>query len=123
MFAAAPNIALLPAMVAAGSVLGHPYSWGGASPGGFDCSGLVMWSFAQAGRGLPHSSDGQRAAAMPIGRNEAASGDLVFFGSPTSHVGIYLGDGLMIHSPKAGDVVKISSVDAMGMAPSFGRIK
>lgn len=116
------DMSLFPAMQAAGSVLGHPYRWGGTSPGGFDCSGLVKWSFAQAGRQLPRSSGSQRAATFPIGRHEARPGDLVFFGSPTHHVGIYMGDGLMVHSPRRGDVVKIAPVDRTGV-PHFGRVK
>ncbi|MCP4434456.1 MAG: C40 family peptidase [Actinomycetia bacterium] len=119
----APNAHLYPAMMAAGSVIGHPYRWGGSSPGGFDCSGLVMWSFAHAGKSLPHSSAAQRGATMAISREEARAGDLVFYGSPTHHVGIYMGDGLMVHSPRRGDVVKIAPVDRMGAAPNFGRVK
>ena len=113
---------LFPAMQAAGSVLGHPYRWGGSSPGGFDCSGLVRWSFAHAGRDLPRSSAAQRGATFPVARHDARPGDLVFFGNPTHHVGIYMGDGLMVHSPRRGDVVKIAPVDRTG-APGFGRVK
>lgn len=118
-----PNLRYLGVMQAAGSVLGHPYRYGGASPGGFDCSGLVRWSFARSGRQLPHSSRAQRAATIPIPADRAVAGDLVFFGSPVHHVGIYLGNGRMIHSPRSGDVVKISSVHVMGSAPQYGRVK
>lgn len=117
------NLRYLGVMQAAGSMLGQPYRWGGASPGGFDCSGLVRWSFATSGRILPHSSRAQRAATTPISAGQAAAGDLVFFGNPVHHVGLYLGSGLMIHSPRSGDVVKIASVHAMGSAPQFGRVK
>ena len=119
----APNLHLMPVMQAAGSVVGHPYRWGGSSPGGFDCSGLVIWSFGHVGKSLPRSSGAQKAATMPIAPNEAAAGDLVFFGSPVHHVGIYMGDGLMVHSPRAGKTVSITSIDVMGSAPSFGRVK
>ncbi len=121
--AVAMNLHLLPAMRAAGSVLGQPYRWGGSAPGGFDCSGLVMWSFGHAGRSLPHSSGAQRAAATPVAPEEARAGDLVFFGSPTHHVGIYMGDGQMVHAPNSRGSVRIDSVDSMGSAPNFGRIK
>ena len=60
---------------------------------------------------------------MVVPREEARAGDLVFFGSPTHHVGIYMGDGLMVHAPRSGDVVKISPVDYMRSTPSFGRVK
>lgn len=117
------NIGLMGVMQAAGSVLGHPYRWGGASPGGFDCSGLVRWSFATSGRYLPHSSGAQRAATTPIGAGQAMAGDLVFFGNPTYHVGIYMGAGLMIHAPRAGKTVSITSIHNMGATPQFGRVK
>lgn len=117
------NLRFYGVMQAAGSMLGQPYRWGGASPGGFDCSGLVRWSFATAGKNLPHSSGGQRSVTTPIDSRDAVAGDLVFFGSPVHHVGIYMGDGLMIHSPRSGDVVKIASIHTMGSAPSFGRVK
>ncbi|MGI9577152.1 MAG: C40 family peptidase [Microthrixaceae bacterium] len=117
------NLHLFPVMQAAGSVVGHPYRWGGSAPGGFDCSGLVIWSFGHVGKSLPRTSRAQRSATMPIARHEATAGDLVFFGSPVHHVGIYLGDGLMVHAPRAGKNVSFTSVDQMGSAPSFGRVK
>lgn len=117
------NLRFYGVMQAAGSVVGHPYRWGGAAPGGFDCSGLVRWAFASSGKHLPHSSRAQRAATLPIGADQAVSGDLVFFGNPVHHVGIYMGQGMMVHSPRAGDVVKISSIHNMGSAPHFGRVK
>ena len=117
------NLRYFGVMQAAGSMLGQPYRWGGASPGGFDCSGFVLWSFATSGRSLPHSSSAQRAATVPIHPDQAVAGDLVFYGNPVHHVGIYMGNGLMIHSPRSGDVVKISSVHRMGSAPQFGRVK
>jgi cell wall-associated NlpC family hydrolase len=117
------NLRYFGVMQAAGSVLGHPYRWGGDSPGGFDCSGLVRWSFATSGKHLPHSSGAQRAATTAIPADQAVAGDLVFFGSPVHHVGIYMGDGLMIHSPRRGDVVKVASIHTMGSSPHFGRVK
>jgi len=89
--------------------LGVPYSWGGASPSGFDCSGLVMYVFAQVGVSLPHSSYSQYGMGTPVSRDQLQPGDLVFFDG-LGHVGIYVGGGSFIHAPHTGDVVKISSI-------------
>ena len=89
--------------------LGTPYVWGGASPAGFDCSGLVMYVFAQVGVSLPHSSYAQYGMGSPVSRDQLQPGDLVFFDG-LGHVGIYVGGGSFIHSPHTGDVVKISSM-------------
>ncbi|GBE58191.1 putative endopeptidase p60 precursor [bacterium BMS3Abin01] len=94
--------------------LGTPYVWGGASPSGFDCSGLTMYVYAQMGVYLPHSAAAQRYSGIPVSYNQLAPGDLVFFGSPISHVGIYIGGGSMIHAPYEGAVVSITSVGAVG---------
>ena len=89
--------------------LGVPYVWGGASPSGFDCSGLVMYVFAQIGVSLPHSSYAQYGMGAPVSMSQLQAGDLVFFAG-ASHVGIYIGGGQFIHAPHTGDVVKISSL-------------
>jgi cell wall-associated NlpC family hydrolase len=89
--------------------LGVPYVWGGASPSGFDCSGLVMYVFAQVGISLPHSSYAQYGMGSPVSRSDLQPGDLVFFDG-LGHVGIYVGGGSFIHAPHTGDVVKISSL-------------
>jgi cell wall-associated NlpC family hydrolase len=89
--------------------LGTPYVWGGASPGGFDCSGLVMYVYAQVGVSLPHSSYAQYGYGSPVARSDLQPGDLVFFDG-LGHVGIYVGGGSFIHAPHTGDVVKISSL-------------
>ncbi len=89
--------------------LGTPYVWGGASPGGFDCSGLVMYAYQQVGISLPHSSYAQYGAGVPVSRDQLQPGDLVFFDG-LGHVGIYVGGGSFIHAPHTGDVVKISSM-------------
>ncbi|MCL4474455.1 MAG: NlpC/P60 family protein [Actinobacteria bacterium] len=97
--------------------LGVPYVWGGASPSGFDCSGLVMYVYAQVGISLPHGATAQYAAGTPISYDELQPGDLVFFGSGggyMSHVGIYIGGGSMIHAPFEGTVVQIGSVSSGG---------
>ena len=90
--------------------LGKPYEWGAEGPDRFDCSGLTMWVWAKAGVSLPHSSRMQFNEGHHVSQSELAPGDLVFYGSPIHHVGIYVGDGRYIHAPQTGDVVKISSV-------------
>ena len=89
--------------------LGVPYRWGGASPSGFDCSGLAMYVFAQVGVSLPHSSYAQYGMGSAVSRDQLQPGDLVFFDG-LGHVGIYVGGGSFIHAPHTGDVVKISSM-------------
>ena len=89
--------------------LGVPYVWGGASPRGFDCSGLVMYVFAQIGVSLPHSTYAMYAMGTPVSMSQLQPGDLVFF-SGLGHMGIYIGGGQFIHAPHTGDVVKISSL-------------
>ncbi len=89
--------------------LGVPYVYGGASPSGFDCSGLVMYVFNQVGVSLPHNAAAQYAYGMPVSRDQLEPGDLVFFNG-LGHVGIYIGGGQFIHAPHTGDVVKISSL-------------
>jgi cell wall-associated NlpC family hydrolase len=89
--------------------LGIPYVYGGASPSGFDCSGFVMYVFAQVGVSLPHNAAAQYGYGMPVSRDQLQPGDLVFFNG-LGHDGIYIGGGQFIHSPHTGDVVKISSL-------------
>jgi cell wall-associated NlpC family hydrolase len=90
--------------------LGIPYVWGGSSPStGFDCSGFVMYVFAQVGVSLPHHAASQYSYGVPVSREQLAPGDLVFF-DYLGHVGIYIGSGQFVHAPHSGDVVKISSI-------------
>jgi cell wall-associated NlpC family hydrolase len=91
--------------------LGVPYVWGGASPSGFDCSGLVVYVFQQVGISLPHYTGSLFAGGTPVARDQLEPGDLVFFdGVPPGHVGIYVGGDQFIHAPETGDVVKISTL-------------
>ena len=90
--------------------LGIPYVWGGASPStGFDCSGFVMYVFAQVGVSLPHHAASIYGYGTPVSRDQLAPGDLVFFDG-LGHMGIYIGGGQFVHAPHTGDVVKISSL-------------
>ncbi len=98
--------------------LGTPYVWAGSAPGGFDCSGLVMWAYAQVGVSLPHSSYGQYGYGVPVSRDQLQPGDLVFFDG-LGHVGIYIGGGQFVHAPHTGDVVKISSLDEAWYAATY----
>ena len=101
---------------------GKPYVWAAGGPNSFDCSGLVQYAFQAVGVSLPHSSRMQSSMGTPVSRADARPGDLVAFYSPVSHIGIYLGNGQMVHAPTSGDVVKVASVDNMGATPKFNRI-
>jgi cell wall-associated NlpC family hydrolase len=89
--------------------LGTPYVWGGAAPGGFDCSGLVMWAYAQVGVSLPHSSYAQFNYGVSVSSDQLEPGDLVFFDG-LGHVGMYIGGGQFIEAPHTGAFVQISSL-------------
>jgi len=91
--------------------IGVPYVWGGISPSGFDCSGLVAYSFAQLGVSVPHSSRALFNMGVPVAREDLQPGDLVFFGSPIHHVGIYVGGGNMVHAPYTGANVRVNTID------------
>lgn len=97
-------------------LVGAPYRYGGASPSrGFDCSGLVQYSYQHAGVGLPHNTEKQRHLGKPIRRAELRRGDLIFFdqeGKKNSHVGIYLGDGTFVHAPSSGKHVRRDRLDS-----------
>jgi peptidoglycan DL-endopeptidase CwlO len=93
--------------------LGVPYLWGGATPSGFDCSGLVMYVYAQLGIQLPHFAAAQYGLGSPVARDQLQAGDLVFFDN-LDHVAIYIGGGQVVHAPSTGDVVKISNVSDWG---------
>ncbi|MFC5993405.1 NlpC/P60 family protein [Pseudonocardia hispaniensis] len=98
------------ALQAAATKLGRPYQWGANGPNTFDCSGLTSWAFAQAGVTLPRSSSAQATVGRAVSWNDLQPGDLVFYYTPASHVGIYAGDGKMINAPQSGDVVRYQTV-------------
>jgi murein DD-endopeptidase len=99
----------------AAQLVGKPYRYGGNQPStGFDCSGLVQYSYAQAGRKLPRSTDEQRAASLRIRLSELRRGDLIFFdqdGKKHGHVGIYVGNGEFVHAPSSGKRVRRDRLD------------
>jgi len=98
--------------------LGVPYVWGGASPSGFDCSGLVMYAFAQVGVSLPHNAAMQYAYGSPVSKSALQPGDVVFFNG-LGHNGLYIGGGQFVHAPHTGDVVKISNLNEGWYASTY----
>ena len=94
-------------------MVGAPYRWGGSSPQGFDCSGLVYYSYQDAGISVPRTVTEQRKASAPIRLNDARPGDLLFFRIrwKVSHVGIYTGDGQFVHAPSTGKRVVVASLN------------
>jgi peptidoglycan DL-endopeptidase CwlO len=89
---------------------GDPYVWGAAGPTAFDCSGLVVWAFAQEGISLPHYTGDLWNSGVHVPRADLEPGDLVFFFPDISHVGIYLGNGLMVDAPDFGEVVRVEPI-------------
>ena len=102
--------------------LGDPYRWGAAGPGRFDCSGLTMMAWKQAGVSLPHNAAAQARAGTPVSTSQLRPGDVVFFYRPIGHSGLYIGNGLMIHAPQTGDRVKIAPVRGAGSYTSAVRL-
>jgi peptidoglycan DL-endopeptidase CwlO len=112
-----PNIDIPTANTVGGQALqaaitkeGDPYVWGAVGPGEFDCSGLVVWAYAQEGIALPHYTGSLWNSGMHVARSDLEPGDLVFFFADISHVGIYIGDGMMIDAPDFGETVHVQPV-------------
>ncbi|HEX4247821.1 MAG TPA: NlpC/P60 family protein [Pseudonocardia sp.] len=98
------------ALTTAISKMGVPYVWGAVGPNAFDCSGLVMWSYRKQGINLPRTAAQQSKVGTPVSRDQLRAGDLVFFYSPVSHVGIYLGNNKILNASESGQPVKVSSM-------------
>jgi cell wall-associated NlpC family hydrolase len=111
---AAPSGRAAGALAAALQAVGRPYVWGQNGPGGFDCSGLTQWAYAQAGTSLPRTSQGQAHAGRRVGLDQARPGDLVIYRSDASHVAMYVGAGQVVHAPYPGSHVRY---DPVGMMP------
>jgi cell wall-associated NlpC family hydrolase len=94
--------------------VGDPYVWAASGPDEFDCSGLTQYAYAAAGVSLPHSSKSQSTMGTAVSRADLQPGDLVFFYSPVSHVGMYIGNGQMVHASTSGSPVLVTSVDMSG---------
>ncbi|MGW7055406.1 NlpC/P60 family protein [Streptomyces sp. NPDC054887] len=102
------------AVQAAQGAVGKPYVWGANGPSGFDCSGLTQWSYAQAGVSLPRTSQAQRYAGRQVPLAQAQPGDLVTYRDDASHIGMYVGNGQVVHAPYPGAPVRY---DPVGMMP------
>jgi peptidoglycan DL-endopeptidase CwlO len=110
----APGPAAAVAVRTALAQVGDPYVWASSGPDGFDCSGLTSYAYSAAGVALPHSSRSQSALGVDVARADLQPGDLVFFYSPISHVGIYIGNGMMVHARTFGQPVAVTTVDQRG---------
>ncbi|MDH4124284.1 MAG: C40 family peptidase [Gammaproteobacteria bacterium] len=107
----APSAAQKAAAIAVQQV-GVRYRYGGASPAGFDCSGLVHYAYANAGKRIPRTTAAQWQTMQPVGNNDLRVGDILFFriAGKISHVGMYVGDGDFVHAPSTGNVVSVASL-------------
>ena len=104
------------AVATAAAQIGKPYEWAADGPDSFDCSGLTMYAWSSAGVSLPHSSRAQYSSLPHVSKSELRPGDLVFYGSPIHHVGIYEGGGVMINAPETGEYVRRNSINRADFA-------
>lgn len=95
------------------SQVGAPYVWGGTSPSGFDCSGLMQWAFAQAGKQIPRTSPAQISGGAPVNINDIQVGDIVGYYGGNSHVAMYIGNGQVVHAINSGTPVKVTDMNYM----------
>jgi peptidoglycan DL-endopeptidase CwlO len=109
----APSRAGSAAVSHAMSKLGAPYRWGAAGPSAFDCSGLVSWAYKKVGVSLPRTSRAMSRVGSPVSKSALRPGDLVFFYTPVSHVGIYIGGGKVVNASQPGTPVKVSNISGM----------
>jgi cell wall-associated NlpC family hydrolase len=103
--------------------IGVPYRYGGSNPSGFDCSGLVQYSYSRAGKRVPRTTGQQWSATRTVGRHELRAGDLLFFNieGKMSHVGMYVGDQRFVHAPSSGRTVAVASLESPYYRSAFAR--
>lgn len=103
--------------------VGVPYRYGGSAPGGFDCSGLVHYSYARAGLRVPRTTGQLWSGTQPVAQNDLRTGDVLFFNvdGKMSHVGLYLGERQFVHAPSSGRVVSVASLDSPYYGKAFVR--
>ena len=104
----------LVAVQAALTRIGDPYVWGATGPDSFDCSGLMVWAYKQAGKTLPRSSEAQMGSGTSVDRGDLQPGDLIIYYPDAHHVGMYVGDGYVIHASTFGVPVKVVPIDQAG---------
>jgi cell wall-associated NlpC family hydrolase len=119
----APNAGAATAVAEAKKQLGKPYEWAAAGPDSFDCSGLTQWAWKAAGKLLSHYTAAQYNETARVEIKDLQPGDLVFFGSDLHHVGLYVGNGQMIHAPQTGDVVRYDTIYRSDLMQLGGRVR
>ena len=121
----APNAAAMTAVRTACAQIGKPYVWGAVGPNSFDCSGLTQFAWKAAGKSLTHYTVAQLKETTRISKSELQPGDLIFFYSATnpSHMGLYVGNGWMVHASRAGVPVKMKDVRNDSSITGYGRVK
>ena len=118
----APSQAAQIAVTTALAQRGKPYVWAAAGPNAFDCSGLILYAYGAAGISLPHSAAMQVRMGHAVSRSALQPGDLVGYYSPVSHIGMYVGNGLVVNAPTFGDVVKVVPIDYPGTVTALTRL-